>query len=140
MPKPPSKIRLDDAQWVQIEKDHSDSGSSAAVKARAEALARIHIHASYSDFEFDVPDQGADMAILYKCKKINFEVKGTRSTGIDWQRLKVSSIHSYKLLVSGIPMLRISSVFSRFPDVYTLSFPDDFRLKEEPRWSVHPST
>ena len=138
MHKSESTIPLSDAQWHQINEDHPDSGSSDAVRGRAEALARLYILLRYPGAEFVAPCKGADMAIQYQDAKINFEVKGTRSNGIDWQRLKVSSPHSYGLLVSGIPMLRISSVFSRVPVVHTLVYPQDFRLQEEPRWSVHP--
>lgn len=137
MPKSTVCIQIADAQWAQIEDDHPDTGSSSAVGRRAEALARLYICSVYPQCEFGTPDNGADLAVVYQGVKLNFEVKGTRSNSINWSQLKVSSPHTHRLILSGMPMLRIASVFLRCPVVHVLSYPNDFELREEPRWSVH---
>ena len=73
MSKPFTQIQLTDAQWLEIEAARPDSGSSGAVKGRAEALARIHIFENYPGGEFVAPCNGADMAVLYQGAKINFD-------------------------------------------------------------------
>jgi hypothetical protein len=68
------------------------------------------------------------------------EIKGTASPGVAWQQLKVSSEHSHRLLVEiGIPVYRVSEVFSQSPSIYVLFHGTDFLLEPEARWTFRPA-
>lgn len=115
-----------------------DNGSSSAVGARAEFVAILYLRRAYPGAIFVPCAPGADLAILHEGVKCNFEVKGTRSTGIELNTLKVSSRHSHRLLQEGMPLLRIYNVFTLRPVVAVLICGRDFILREEPRWAAKP--
>jgi len=138
MPKSGVPIKINAHQRQKLKRKHPDDGSSSAVGRRAVALATLYLNSRYVGCERIASDKGADLAVVYRRRKLNFEVKGTRVAGVSWSKLKVSSVHSHRLLVGGMQLLRITLVFGRKPIIYVLEYPNDFELRKEPRWSLHP--
>ena len=61
-----------------------------------------------------------------------------RGTHIATQKLKVSSLRYYNLLVAGTPILRITGVFERYTHGFIMEHGGDFVLRPEPGWSLRP--
>ena len=107
-----------------------------SVAARAELIAQFYLKAKYAnrDYEFLDPNPGADLTVRVGRKFYDFEVKGTADEDIALSKLKVSSCESYKLIVSGITVLRVMRTMTASPSVAELRFKKHFLLTEEARW------
>jgi hypothetical protein len=130
-------LTLSDEEFSELQRSTPDNGSGSAVGLRATQLARIYLARLYPCSEGAPVPPGADIALKHREQIISFEIKGTRDTRIAPGQLKVSSLHSYKSLIAGTPVLRITGVFERTPIIYTMLYGTDFTLRPEPRWSVH---
>lgn len=136
-------LTLSDAEFAQLEQSVPDDGSGNAVDRRAIAVAHLYLSRKYPGSDSVSAPLGADLAVRHRDEIISYEVKGTRGAHIAPQKLKVSSVHCYNLLVAGMPVLRIAGVFERAPLVSIMLHGIDFVLRPEPRWSLHlvkPST
>jgi hypothetical protein len=81
---------------------------------------------------------GADLSVVLSggSPPLSIEIKGTASPDLAWQKLKVSSKHSWDLLANqGIPVYRVCNVFERTPSIYILLHGRDFILEPEARWT-----
>ncbi|MFZ1219480.1 MAG: hypothetical protein WAO00_09310 [Chthoniobacterales bacterium] len=130
-------LALSDTEFSQLQQSVPDNGSGNAVNMRAVALAQLFLTRRHIGFQPAPIPLGADVAVRHNDQVFSYEIKGTRDPGLAPQQLKVSSLHSYNLLVAGMPLLRIASVFDRIPTVFILQHGIDFSLRPEPRWSVH---
>ena len=81
--------------------------------------------------------KGADMEINFDGKTDRFEIKGTVSSGVAWERIKVSGKPCYDNLVNGMTMIRVCDSTSRSPKLYFLKYGLHFTMRREPRWSVY---
>jgi hypothetical protein len=128
---------LSDTEFAQLQKSVPDDGSGSAVDRRAIALANIYLARRHPGCESTSAPAGADLAVRVGGEAFTYEVKGSRGSEIAPQKLKVSSLHCYNLLVAGTPILRIAGVFQRTPTVFIMQHGRDFTLRPEPRWSLH---
>src|SRR2546423_14607531 len=111
----PEPITLTDADFEQLQQSTPDDGSGRAVDRRAIALAHIYLTRRHPACESIPAPAGADLAVRHDRQAFSYEVKGTPGTHIAPQKLKVSSLHCYNLLVAGTPIVRIAGVFDRTP-------------------------
>ena len=65
-----------------------------------------------------------------------FEVKGTSSNDISWDKLRVSSQFCHDNLVNGMKIIRVTNVGHTNMKIYYLSHNEDFTLVQEPRWTI----
>lgn len=80
---------------------------------------------------------GADLRFSIDGKTERIEVKGTASTTIAWQKLKVSSQKSYDSLKGGDALMyRVVDVDGPRPRIYILAHGKDFTMEPEARWAV----
>ena len=138
------RIELTDAEFEQLNTSYPEGDGSGLIGKRAEAIVKIHFSRLDPRCAFAPPDLGADLKVVLRGKEpLLIEVKGTASAGLAWQQLKVSSLHSWRLLTEvRIPVYRVSAVFTAAPLITVLAYGTDFDLKPEPRWafkSVQPS-
>jgi hypothetical protein len=136
------RVVLTAEEYDRLEALHPQGDGSGLIGKRAEAIVRIHMQRQNPGCIFQSPDTGADLKVVLcdGSQPLLIEVKGTASAGIAWAQLKVSSHHSHRLLVEeGIPVYRVSEVFSQVPRIYVLRHGADFTLEEEARWAFKPS-
>lgn len=131
------QLTLTDAEFAQLQQSAPDDGSGDSTGKRATALAHIYLARLHPGAETVQIPSGADIALRHHNEVFSYEIKGTRDSHIAPDKLKVSSLDSYNLLVAGAPLLRITAVFQRTPVVHTMLYGADFTLRPEPRWSLH---
>lgn len=113
------------------------SGMSTADAALE--LCRIHLRRAYPGAAFIAPRTGADLRVrVQDGREFDVEVKGTEKAGVAWSQFKVSSQQSHDLLVSGIPLYRITEIGCKQVKIFIMKHGSDFEMAHEPRWSVHP--
>ena len=135
-------ITLTTEEYERLNSLYPDSAGSGLIGKRAEEIVKIYFQRTSPGCTFAAPDAGADLTVLF-CDGSSpslIEVKGTAALGIAWPQLKVSSQQSYNLLVqAGVPVYRVSGVFTATPTIYVLRHGADFRLEEEARWAFKRS-
>jgi len=135
------RVELTTEEYERLNAVYPEGNGSGLIGKRAEEIVRIHIQRDSPGCTFQVPDTGADLKVVFcdGSEPLLIEVKGTASAGIAWQQLKVSSQHSHRMLVElGIPVYRVSDVFSPAPCIHVLRHGIDFALQEEARWTFKP--
>jgi hypothetical protein len=135
-------VELTAEEYDRLNALYPEGNGSGLIGKRAEEIVRIYMQRHRPGCNFQVPDTGADLKVVFcdGSPALLIEVKGTASTGVAWPQLKVSSQHSYRLLAEqGIPVYRVSEVFSAAPRIYVLTYGADFILEEEARWAFKPS-
>ena len=109
-----------------------------STEERAVSIVREHLSVKYrgrAEIEDD-PD-GADLRVSVDGKTERIEVKGTRSPGIAWQQLKVSSKRSHDALMKGeASMYRVVDVDGEEPRICILTYGRHFTLEPEPTWAA----
>lgn len=108
---------------------------------RAEEIVKIYFRRIDPKCNFSRPRNGADLEVLFSNgqDRLVLEIKGTEASTVAWQKLKVSSKHSWRHLVEErIPLYRVTSVFGKSPSIIELLHDRDFTLEPEPRWSIKP--
>jgi hypothetical protein len=78
---------------------------------------------------------GADIIVVLNGDEIRYEIKGTEDAEISFQKLKVSSKHSYQSLVDGMSLIRITNIGKTTMKIHFMKHGEDFNLVEEPRWA-----
>lgn len=134
-------VELTPEEYAQLNAGCPESAGSGPIGRRAEAIVRLHLRRLHPTCEFQSPDPGADLKVALGdgSPALLIEIKGTASVGIAWPQLKVSSRNSHRLLVeAGIPVYRVSEVFSQSPSIYVLNHGTDFLLAPEVRWTFRP--
>ncbi len=80
--------------------------------------------------------KGVDIVVDVNNEITNYEIKGTESKNVSFDKLKVSSKASHDALDNGMKLLRVSNVRNRTVNLYILEHGVHFTLVEEPRWRV----
>jgi hypothetical protein len=133
------KLQLTDHEYEELNRESPRGKGSALIGKRAEKIIRIHFRRKDPRCEFKHPKNGADLHVVFSDNEesLTLEIKGTDEAGIAWQKLKVSSKHSWRLLTEEkIPLYRVTDVFGQIPVIYVLIHDRDFELEPEPRWSI----
>ena len=127
-------INLTIEEFEYINSLYPKGGKSSTIGKRAVEIVKIHFLNKYPDCKFRDPKDGCDLEVLPQ--NIKLEIKGTNDAGIAWNKLKVSSIHSYNQLMNNIPVYRVTNVFAQNPVMFILIFNLDFTMVQEDRWSI----
>ena len=121
--------------------DHSDRQRLAGLRTtedKAMFIVEKYLDDKYQGKARVMEDKdGADLRCSIDGKAERIEVKGTSSSTIAWQKLKVSSQKSYESLKSGdVLMYRVVDVNGPRPRIYILAHGKDFTMEPEARWAV----
>ena len=91
------------------------------------------------EIEKDV--DGADMIISAGGEQMRIEVKGTESSFMDWELIKISDQRAHYALTSGgATMYRVVNISGSNPRIYILNHGQHFTLEPEPTWAVRKVT
>jgi len=132
-------FELSDLEYEQLNSKYPHGKGSGLIGFRSEEIIKLYFRRKYPDCKFSKPKNGADLEVIGLPNSFSYflEVKGTADSRIAWQKLKVSSEHSYKMLTEEkIPLYRVTSVFDQNLSIYILKYEEDFILEPEPRWSI----
>lgn len=77
-----------------------------------------------------------DIIVISRGKATEYEVKGTQSESLKFDQLKVSGNYSYKKLVSGMELIRVTNIRKTNMKIYFLKYGVHFTMKPEPRWAI----
>ena len=130
---------------VSVALDDLDLRKMAELSTEQKALYIVekHIRSEYGEqVGTEVDRDGADIRVSMDGQVVKrIEVKGTRSQGLAWSQLKVSSQRSHDALKNGeAEMYRVVDVDGARPSIYILTYGRDFILEPEPRWAVKQAT
>lgn len=132
------RVDLGSEEFTVLNTKFPHSLASAVIGKRAEEIVRIHFRRIDTMCKFSYPRNGADLEVNFSDgqPRLMLEIKGTEASSISWQKLKVSSKHSWQQLVEKrIPLYRVINVFGKSPSIVELLYDRDFTLEQEPRWS-----
>lgn len=132
-------LNLSDDQFNQLNDEYPPGNGSACVGHRAEEIIKIYFRGKDPQCKFGRPRNGADLTVHFSenTQSLTLEIKGTEDAGIAWDKLKVSSKSSRRMLVEEmIPLYRVTKVFGQNPVIYVLVYCQDFELEPEPRWRI----
>jgi hypothetical protein len=136
-------FELLDHEHEKLNTDYPPEKGSALIGNRAEAIVKLYFFRKDVNCRFVIPEKGADLKVEYSNDEpsVTLEVKGTEDTDIAFQKLRVSSEDSMRVLSEKrIPLYRVTDVFGRKPVIHILFYGADFDLTPEPRWRVNPIT
>ena len=130
---------------VPVALDDLDLRKMAGLGTEQKALYIVekHIRNEHGEqVEIEEDRDGTDLRISMDGRIVKrIEVKGTKSQGLAWSQLKVSSQRSHDGLESGeVEMYRVVGVDDARPRIYFLTYGRDFILEPEPRWAVKQAT
>ena len=105
---------------------------------KAVSIVRKHLSDRYGRrAEIEEDRDGADLTVSVDGRLERIEVKGTESSTLDWQKLKVFSQRSHDALTrGGASIYRVVDVSGPNPRIYVLTHGRHFNLEHEPRWAV----
>ena len=135
------RVDLDDEELRALDAKFPQSLASAVIGKRAEEIVKIYFRRTDPKCKFSRPHNGADLEVQFLDgqNRLVLEIKGTDASSVSWQKLKVSSEHSWRHLVEErIPVYRVIEVFGKSPSIIELLHDRDFTLEPEPRWSFKP--
>jgi len=129
-------LTLTDEEFKVLNDSNNYSSKSADIGLRAIEVVRIYARRQqWSENEFT--RKGVDLSFnSVSGNTVEIEVKGTQSSGMQWNKLKVSGNPCYDNLKNNMPLYRVSSVFDQNPTIYILKFGEDFTMEMEPRWKI----
>ena len=133
------EFELSEQEYAQLNAEYPRGKGSGLIGNRSEAIIKYYFRRGHSDCEFRKPRNGADLEVIFQpnTPSILLEIKGTEDSSIAFQKLKVSSVHSHRMLVDEkIPLYRVTNIFEKKIEIYILKHGEDFELVPEPRWSV----
>ena len=128
-------VELSDNEFRALNHSHPDSGKSACVGARAVAI--VCLYAQKMNWKESPKRRGVDLAFTSaNGALIELEVKGTAAKGMQMQKLGVSGNPCYINLKNGMPLYRVSSVFTKTPTIHVMMYEIDYTMKTEKRWKI----
>lgn len=77
-----------------------------------------------------------DLIVTSRGKATEYEVKGTQSESLKFNQLKVSGNYSYKKLINGMELIRVTNLRKTNMKIYFLKYGVHFSMKPEPRWAI----
>ena len=133
-------IKLTNKQFDELNEHFPipNKTTSSVVGNRAEKLIKLYFLKNDIDATFSNPDDGADLLINTTGKTFRIEIKGTSQLSLNMNNIKVTGKRSYDLLRSGLPLYRVTGVFTKIPKVYILDYGTDYTLDAEQRWVARP--
>jgi len=129
------EILLNESDFSLLNERYPKQGKSSVIGQHAESILKIYFKKERPRCTFETTKSGSDLKIVCNSKSFEIEIKGTAARNIAWNKLKVSSQKSHDRIVKGLPVYRVTDVFSKQPVLYILEYGIDFKLDKEPRWS-----
>jgi len=111
-------------------------GKNGDIGKLAVEIAILYFKSLHPSVLFHKGKKGVDLIVEVENIQVNFEIKGTESEDVAFNKLRVSSKDSHAALVAGMKLLRISNVRNRIVNLYFLEHGVHYELVEEPRWRI----
>jgi hypothetical protein len=132
----PIQFEMPERDFEQLQEKYHRIGKNNMIGELAVEIAKIYLQSIYPNAIFHKGKKGVDLIVEVEGNQINYEIKGTESVDVAFDKLKVSSKDSHAALVGGMKLLRVSNVRNRTVNLYILEHGVHFELVEEPRWRV----
>lgn len=111
-------------------------GKNSDVGKYSIEIVKLYFLSKNPSTKFSVCKGGGDLEIETADDFEEFEVKGTVDENICFQKLKVSSTDCHNSLVSGMTLIRVTSIGQLSMKLHFMKHGVDFVLVPEVRWSV----
>lgn len=132
----PISFEISEIDFLMLQEKYHRIGKNNMIGELAVEIAKIYLKSIYPNAMIYKGKKGVDFVVDDEDNQINYEIKGTESEGIAFDKLRVSSTDSHTALVGGMKLLRVSNVRKRIVNLYFLEHGVHFELVEEPRWRV----
>lgn len=113
-----------------------NDGKSSHIGEIAIGVVKAYFESIDHTVKFEKGQNGADMCVISNGETKNYEIKGTQSSNLDFNKLKVSSKQCFEALRDGMEIIRVTNVRQNEVQLHFLKFGVDFDLIPEDRWSV----
>lgn len=109
-------FELSESDFSHLNSNFPPGRGSGLIGARSTEIVKIYFKSKNTNCKFRDPRNGADLEVILKGQEPFFlEIKGTEDANIAWQKIKVSSEQSYRMLVEeGTPIYRVTNVFLQY--------------------------
>ena len=129
---------------VEVELTSEDRRAMAGLGAAESTgyIVRKYLVDRYGDdVEIEEDVDGADLIVSAGGEQMRIEVKGTESSFMDWELIKISDQRAHYALTSGgATMYRVVNISGSNPRIYILNHGQHFTLEPEPTWAVRKVT
>ncbi len=132
----PIEFSLTNEQFTFLKDKYPNMRSNHDIANFGVSVVKLYLESrGYTDIQIE--KDKIDIQGKLNNEVVKFEVKSTVDTNISFDKLKVSSLKDYRLLVEdGMEIIRVCKVGKQTLDIYFLKYDKDFILKEEPRWRL----
>ncbi len=114
---------------------YSNVGKNSHIGNLAVEIAKLFLLSLNPNTTF-LTTRGIDLSANIDGNIENFEIKGTSSNDISWDKLRVSSQFCHDNLVNGMKIIRVTKIGNTNMRIFYLSHDEDFILVPEPRWII----
>lgn len=132
----PIQFEVPYIDFQQLQQKYSLIGKNGDIGKFAVEIAILYFKSINPEVIIRKGKKGVDLVIQTQESTTNYEIKGTESLDIAFDKLRVSSKDSYQALVDGMMLLRVANVRNRKVSLYFLEYGVHYILIEEPRWRL----
>jgi len=126
---------ISEEQLENLLQQYSNIGKNSHVGNLAVEIAKLFLLYLNPNTTF-LTTRGIDLTANIDGNIENFEIKGTSSNDVSWDKLKVSSQFCHDNLVNGMKIIRVTNIGKTNMTIHYLSHDEDFILIPELRWTV----
>ncbi|WP_309613992.1 hypothetical protein [Flavobacterium sp.] len=131
----PYNFSISEEQLEILLQQYSNVGKNSHVGNLAVEIAKLFLLSLNPNTTF-LTTRGIDLTANIDGNIENFEIKGTSSNDISWDKLKVSSQFCHDNLVNGMKIIRVTNIGQINMTIYYLTHDEDYTLAPELRWTI----
>lgn len=129
------KFSISEEQLQNLLNLYPNIGKNSHVEKISVEIAKLFIKSIDQNANFQIK-KNIDLSAIINGVTHDFEIKGTASNNIAWDKLKVSSQFCYNNLKNGMNIIRITNIGNLDMEVFYLKYGEDFELFPEARWTI----
>lgn len=127
---------LSEEDFNRLQNKYPTVGKNSVIEKLSIEIVKLYFLSVNPLTTFKNGSKSVDLIVETMDIETPYEIKGTESVDIAYNKLKVSSQPSYDALSNGLTLLRVSNVRKRNVILYFMQYGVDFELVEEPRWRI----
>lgn len=127
---------LSDEDFNRLQNKYPTFGKNSVIEKLSIEIVKLYFHSENPLTAFKKGTKSVDLIVDLEGVETPYEIKGTESADIAYNKLRVSSQPSYDALRNGLTLLRVSNVREKEVILYFLQYGIDYELVPEDRWRV----
>jgi len=130
------QFALNDEDYNRLQTEYPTIGKNSVIEKLSIEIVKLYFQSENTLTTFKKGNKSVDLIVELEGIETPYEIKGTESADIAYNKLRVSSKDSHAALVGGMKLLRVSNVRNKTVNLYFLEHGVHFELVEEPRWRI----